>query len=107
MSALRAAYLILALLGATLPMRHFLALLASLDWSVGAMIDAWFAVPAATGLAWDLTIAAGALVLWILVECRARDDKLSLLAVPVTFCIGVGCALPLYLFLRSRPMERD
>jgi hypothetical protein len=27
---------------------------------------------------------------------------LALVAIPATFCIGVSCGLPLYLFLRTR-----
>ena len=43
------------------------------------------------------------LIVWALVECLPRRDWLSLLAIPAGFTIGVSCALPLYLFLRSRP----
>jgi hypothetical protein len=107
MSALRLAYLFLALLGATLPMREFLTWLAANDWSVSGMIDAWFANPAVAGLAWDLTISAAVLTLWIAVEARARGDRLALAVIPSIYLIGVSFALPFYLFLRSRPTERD
>jgi hypothetical protein len=67
------------------------------------MVTAWHANAATTGLVWDLTIAAAALTVFILAEVRARRDWLGLVAIPATFCIGVSCGLPLYLFLRSRP----
>ncbi|MGG7566250.1 DUF2834 domain-containing protein [Rhodovulum sp. DZ06] len=106
MSALRLTFLGLAVLGAAAPMAHLLPFLAENGWSIPAMIDGWTANGAATGLAWDLVIAALALTAWILAECRARDDRLALLAIPATFLVGVSFGLPLYLFLRTRPMER-
>ena len=50
-----------------------------------------------------LTIAAIALTVWIVVETASRRTWAHLVAIPATFCIGVSCGLPLYLFLRSRP----
>ena len=32
-----------------------------------------------------------------------RRTWVDLIAIPATFCIGVSCGLPLYLFLRSKP----
>ena len=107
MSALRLAYLALAALGAAWPMSEFLPWLAANDWSVPAMLDAWTANGAVAGLTADLTVSALALTLWILAEARARDDALCLLAIPATFLVGVSFGLPLHLFLRTRPMERD
>ena len=49
-------------------------------------------------------ISAIALTVWIVTDCRARGARLGLLAIPATFCIGVSCGLPLYLFLRARPV---
>ena len=57
---------------------------------------------ATSGLVWDLTIAAVALTLWVLVEAARTRDWLRLTAIPATFCIGVSCGLPLYLYLRLR-----
>jgi hypothetical protein len=53
---------------------------------------------------WDLTIAAIALTIWIVAEVAARRNWLALVAIPATFAIGVSCGLPLYLFLRTRPV---
>ncbi len=72
-----------------------------------AMVDAWHANTAASGLVWDLTIAAVALTIWVITDAIQTRDWRSLLAVPATFCIGVSCGLPLYLFFRlSRPTHR-
>ena len=53
---------------------------------------------------WDATIAGVALTIWILSEVRVRRNWEALAAIPATILIGVGCGLPLYLFLRTRPL---
>jgi hypothetical protein len=68
---------------------------------LGGLIDAWYVNASTTGLTWDLTIAAIALTVWILAEAISRRAWWHLVAIPATFCIGVSCGLPLYLFLRS------
>ncbi|MEL6700617.1 MAG: DUF2834 domain-containing protein, partial [Pseudomonadota bacterium] len=37
-----------------------------------------------------------------IVESVRRKAWLDLIAIPATFCIGVSCGLPLYLYLRTR-----
>ena len=103
MSALRAGYLILAIWGAIHPMVYNVSWFMENGWRLGPMIDAWFVNDAGSALAWDLTIVAISLTFWIIAEVAARRNWLALIAIPVTFGIGVSCGLPLYLFLRSRP----
>ena len=103
MSILRLIYLALAIIGTVWPMYYFLSWFQENSWSIMAMVEAWHVNAATSGLVWDLTIAAVTLTVWVVVEAMTRRDYLSLLAVPATFCIGVSCGLPLYLFLRSRP----
>jgi uncharacterized membrane protein YczE len=67
-----------------------------------ALVSAWTANHAVTGLTTDLVIAAIALIIWILAEVAVRRNWSSLLAIPATLMIGVSCGLPLYLFLRTR-----
>lgn len=105
MSALRITYLILAIVGAIVPMWFFVSWFNEFGYSLGAMAQAWNVNDATTGLTWDLTIAAIALTLWILAETRVRRNWSALWAIPATFCIGVSCGLPLYLFLRTRPVN--
>lgn len=104
MSRLRVLYLILTVIGTVVPMYFFVSWFQANSWSLTAMIDAWAANDATRGLTWDLTIAAIALTVFILAELGVRKDLLPLIAIPATFCIGVSCGLPLYLFLRSRPL---
>ena len=102
MSPLRAIYLAIAVWGAIHPMYWFVTHMSQTGTGLSGLIDAWYVNASTTGLTWDLTIAAIALTVWVVAETVARRDWLALVAVPATFCIGVSCGLPLYLFLRSR-----
>lgn len=105
MSPLRIVYLALALWGAIHPMYYFVQWFLANGWSIMAMVDAWHVNDATSGLVWDLTIAAVALSVFIIAEVYARKNWTALIAIPATFCIGVSCGLPLYLFLRSAPVR--
>jgi len=105
MSQLRIAYLVLAIIGAVVPMYFFVDWFQTYGFSLVGIVEAWTVNQAARGLMWDLTIAALVLTLWAIAEATARKDYLPLIAIPATFCIGVSCGLPLYLFLRSRPLD--
>jgi hypothetical protein len=104
MSVLRMIYLALAVWGAIHPMYYFVQWFRANGFDIMAMVDAWHVNAATSGLVWDLTIAAIALTIWIIAEVAVRRNWSGLLAIPATFCIGVSCGLPLYLFLRTRPI---
>jgi hypothetical protein len=104
MTPMRWIYLALAIWGAIHPMYYFMSYLAANEWSFGALIDAWYVNDSTTGLTWDLTIAAVSLTIWIIAEVVVRRNWVALIAIPATYCIGVSCGLPLYLFLRSKPI---
>lgn len=104
MSGLRWIYLGLAIWGAIHPMYWFVTFFQANGWSLAALIDSWYVNAGTTGLVWDLTIAAIALTVWIIAEVWVRRNWLALVAIPAIFCIGVSCGLPLYLWLRTRPV---
>lgn len=108
MSLLRLIFLGLAIWGAVHPMYYFAPHLleggANLS-TLKTMVATWKANALVTGLYWDLVIAAIALTVWILAEVSVRRNWEALIAIPATFLIGVSCGLPLYLFLRSRPIR--
>lgn len=97
---MRWAFAALAVWGAVHPMYYFLAWFGENGFDLGGMVEAWHANAASSGLVWDLTIAAVALTVWVLVEVLRHRHWAGLIAIPATFCIGVSCGLPLYLFLR-------
>ena len=99
---MRFVWLALAVWGTIHPMSWFIAWFNENGYSLSAMVDAWHANAATSGLVWDLTIAAVALTIWVIVESVQRRAWWGLLAIPATFGIGVSCGLPLYLFLRMR-----
>ena len=94
-------FLATAVWGAIHPMYYFLQWFQAAGFDIGKMVEAWHTNTASSGLVWDLTIAAVALTIWIVFEVIQRKMWLGLIAIPATFCIGVSCGLPLYLFLRA------
>lgn len=104
-SALRMIYLALAVWGAIHPMYYFVQWFGANGFDIMGMVGAWHVNAASSGLVWDLTIAAIALTIWIIAEVATRRNWSALIAIPATFCIGVSCGLPLYLFLRTRPVS--
>jgi len=105
MSMLRWIYLGLAIAGTIVPLVAVAPHVAANGAGPGPLIAAWKANPASTGLYYDLLISAIALNLWIVVETYVRRDYWVLLCVPATWLVGVSCGLPLFLFLRSRPVS--
>ncbi|WP_380054658.1 DUF2834 domain-containing protein [Falsihalocynthiibacter sp. SS001] len=105
MSLLRATYLGLAIFGAVVPMYHFGLWFLGDNSGQMSVIEAWQVNAAATGLMWDLVIAAIALSIWMLAEIYVRRNWMALIALPATFLIGVSCGLPLYLYFRTRPID--
>jgi len=104
MSALRWIYLGLSIIGSLLPMRYFWAWFSANGFDLGLMFAAWRVNDATSGLFWNVVIAAIALCVWILSETYVRKNWIALWAIPATFFIGVSSGLPLFLFLRSRPI---
>ncbi|MEL6793863.1 MAG: DUF2834 domain-containing protein [Pseudomonadota bacterium] len=99
---MRYVFLFLAVIGAIVPMYYFVSWFEEFGYDLGAMVEAWNVNDATTGLVYDLTIAAVALLVWIIYETVTNKRWLNLIAIPATFCIGVSCGLPLYLYLRMR-----
>ena len=105
MSPLRMIYLALAVWGAIHPVFYFVVYLRETGTGFSGLIDAWYANASTIGLAWELTIAAIALTIWVIAETSVRKNWSALLAIPAAWGIGVSCGLPLYLFLRTRGVD--
>lgn len=104
MSPLRMIYLGLAIWGAIHPMYHMARWYQAAGGGLAEMFAAWQANAASSALLWDLSIAAIALTVFVIAEVAVRRNWTALIAIPATFLIGVSCGLPLYLFLRTRPV---
>ncbi|MEX2519681.1 MAG: DUF2834 domain-containing protein [Paracoccaceae bacterium] len=99
---MRHAFLLLAVLGAVVPMYYFLSWLGAHGYDLGAMVEAWNVNDASTGLVWDLTISAVALTVFVLWETVSNRRWINLIAIPASICVGVSFGFPLYLWLRMR-----
>lgn len=104
MTKLRLTYLIMAIVGAIVPLAHFIGWFAITGGSLPGLFGAWFDNGAVAGLAWDLMISSTALAIFMVYESVVKQDYLPLICLVAIFAIGLSCAFPLYLFLRSRPM---
>lgn len=104
---MRFVWLALAIWGAIHPMYYFIQWFQTEGWDLMGMVDAWHVNAAGSGLVWDLTIAAVTLTVWIIVEAVQTRAWVRLIAIPATFCIGVSCGLPLYLYLRSQGSQAN
>ena len=106
MSLLRMIYLVLAVVGAVVPMMHYFAWADGGGFTFDGFIVAWSANRATVGLMWDMAISAGVLTLWMMAEVYVRKDWWVLpIGLIATFGVGVSFGLPLYLFLRSRAFK--
>lgn len=83
MSALRMTYLVLAILGAVLAI-------------LGGIRPPLVGAP---------LIGLIALAVWALSETAVRRNWWALTALPVAAMLGLGCGLPLYLFLRLAKVD--
>ncbi len=92
-------YLAFAVLGAVVPWLFFAQHFAGAGPSLPGFLAAGFANPAASGLTADLVISSA--VFWAYLF-GAGEGRRAALLIPVNVLIGLSCALPLYLHLRSR-----
>ena len=104
MVSLRHFWLACAVFGAVWPMMAFLPYLSSNGWDLNEMIARWMENDAVLGVTRDMLVTAIVFNLWILAEVAVRRNWSALLAIPATWCIGVSCGLPLYLYFRSKPI---
>ena len=76
-----------------------------LVWAVLALLGAGLALWRGELLWHDAraseVVAQIALAIWCLIETMVRRNWAALMTLPA-LALGIGCALPLYLFIRSR-----
>ena len=98
------AYLLFSIAGAIFPT------LANIDFAneygpgfdIARFIELANINPAAQSLSRDLSIAAGAITIWIVSEARRLKMKNLWLVIVGTFTIAFAFSAPLFLFLRER-----
>jgi len=99
-------WLLLAAVGAVMPMLHFKAWADENGYSWSGLVEAWTVNAATTGMLWDLAIVGVTVSVATLAHVVARRDWPSLVCIPVSWGIGVSAGLPLFLwFLTRKPRE--
>jgi hypothetical protein len=99
----RTIYLVLAILGAAIPLYFFAQHFGQTGLAFADFLGAAYANPAASGLTSDLLISSG--VFWIaMYHRRSRlGGPNPLPFIFINILIGLSCALPAYLFMLARP----
>ncbi|MEX0970573.1 MAG: DUF2834 domain-containing protein [Paracoccaceae bacterium] len=101
----RTVFLVLALVGAAGPLYFMFGFMQVNGFSFGGVFNAWGANMATRGLMVNMLLSCLVLTVWAVLEAPARRDYLPLVAIPVAFYVGFSCGLPLYLYLRARPLN--
>jgi hypothetical protein len=100
---LKTTYLILALLGAAIPIVFFANFVAEQGVDLRAFVAALFVNGAAGGFTADLLISS--FVFWIYMFSDQKDGPKPWAFIALNLCIGLSCALPAYLWARTRAIS--
>ena len=98
---LRTAYLIFAVLGAVIPLAFFADFAAAEGIDLVAFVMALFVNGASGGFTADLLISS--FVFWIYMFSNRASGPKPWAFIAMNLCIGLSCALPAYLWAKSRP----
>lgn len=105
MDVSRTIYLLLAVLGLVFPVRRFILWFHENGLDLSALAAALSVNDPALGLTSAVAIGSAATLVFIIGEATTRRDWNSLVCVPVTLIFGVAVGLPLYLYMRLRPLR--
>lgn len=99
-------YLFLAVIGAVIPLSYFSPFVLAHGLELPLFFQFLFINEVSRLFAADVIISAFVLVVFVIRESKRLDmpeGHLSLLGL----CVGVSCALPLFLYLRERHLTQD
>lgn len=99
-----ATWMVLALLGALLPLTAFLPWLGAHGLDVPRFVVDLFVNPVSSFFALDVMISAIVLTAFVLMQGRRDGVRPLWLPIVATFLLGVSCGLPLFLALRERAL---
>lgn len=94
------AYLILAVMGAAIPLVFFADFAAAEGVDIIAFVRALFVNGAAGGFTADLLISS--FVFWIYMYSNQSTGPKPWAFIAINLCIGLSCALPAYLWAKQR-----
>ncbi len=96
---LKTTYLILAILGAIIPMLFFIDFGMEKGINLVAFVSALFVNGAAGGFTADLLISS--FVFWIFMFSQQNKGPRPWIFIALNLCIGLSCALPAYLWAKA------
>lgn len=105
MDVSRTIYLLLTVLALAFPVRRFVNWYSEHGMDFRLLAAELTVTDPARGVTAAVVIASAATIVFIVGESVVRRDWLSLVCVPVTLIFGVAVGLPLYLYLRLRPLR--
>lgn len=97
---LKTVYLMLAILGAVIPIAFFASFAAENGLDLVSFVAGLFVNGAAGGFTADLLISS--FVFWIYMFSNQGDGPKPWAFIALNLCIGLSCALPAYLWARTR-----
>ena len=97
---LKTIYLILAILGAAIPITFFADFVSENGLGLFSLVAALFVNGAGGGFTADLLISS--FVFWIYMFSNQGDRPKPWAFIALNLCIGLSCALPAYLWARTR-----
>ena len=100
-------YLILALLGAALPLWQLMPFLAAHGFDIPLLFKQLFQNNVAAFFGMDVIVSSFVLWLFVFSEGRRRRMKNLWLYVVCNLAVGVSLALPLFLFFRERKLSTE
>jgi len=98
--SLRIVYLIMAILGAVIPLVLFAGFAIEQGFTVQGLLAAGFANGAAAGFTTDLFISS--FVFWIYMWSKKAQGPVMWPFVAINLLIGLSCALPAYLWASTK-----
>ncbi len=105
MDVSRTLYAILFVVALAFPVRRFVLWFHEHGFDFARLIAEVTVNEPAKGVTGAVLIASLAAIIFMVGECITRRDRISIVAVPVTLVFGVAVGLPLYLYLRLRPID--
>lgn len=99
-------FIVLFAVGTVLPLSAFLPWLSENGFDAPRFIEDLFANPISSFFAWDVIVSASATLVFIWIEGKRLSIKRLWVPSLACLCVGVSSGLPLFLWMRSRQLDR-
>ena len=100
-------FIVLFVAGTVLPLSAFLPWFSEHGFDAPLFIEGLFANPISSFFAWDVFVSALATLAFIWIEGKRLSIKRLWAPSLACLCVGVSSGLPLFLWMRSRQLDRN